>query len=101
MSRLFTALAMFAVLMALSLKSADAQRAGITADSLLIFDDASMPSKEFRVLRTTYAPSGQNPKHYHPSHVVFTCLKVRACGRKMGRNRLRSSRATPCTCVPA
>jgi quercetin dioxygenase-like cupin family protein len=66
---------MCAVLVALSIKSADAQRAGITADSLLVFDDASMPSKEFRVLRTTYAPSGQNPKHYHPSHVVFYVLE--------------------------
>ena len=75
MSRLLTAPAMFAVLMALSIKSADAQRTGITADSLLIFDDASMPSKEFRVLRTTYAPGGQNPKHYHPSHVVFYVLE--------------------------
>jgi quercetin dioxygenase-like cupin family protein len=34
-----------------------------------------MPSKEFRVLRTTYAPGSQNPKHYHPSHVVFYVLE--------------------------
>jgi hypothetical protein len=34
MSRLFTTLAMFAVLMEPSIKSADAQRTGITADSL-------------------------------------------------------------------
>ena len=34
-----------------------------------------MPSKEFRLLRTTYAPGGQNPKHYHPSHVVFYVLE--------------------------
>jgi len=61
--------------MAPSIKSAQAQRIGITADPLLIFDDASMPSKEFRVLRTTYAPGGQNPKHYHPSHVVFYVLE--------------------------
>ena len=75
MSRLFTTLAVFAVLMAASINSAQAQRIGITADPLLIFDDASMPSKEFRVLRTTYAPGGQNPKHYHPSHVVFYVLE--------------------------
>ena len=75
MSRLFTTLAVFTVLMAASINSAQAQRIGITADPLLIFDDASMPSKEFRVLRTTYAPGGQNPKHYHPSHVVFYVLE--------------------------
>jgi quercetin dioxygenase-like cupin family protein len=54
---------------------AQAQRSGISADSLLVFDDASMPSKEFRVQRTTYAPGGENPKHYHPSHVVFYVLE--------------------------
>ena len=62
-------------MMAPSIKSAQAQRIGITADPLHIFDDASMPSKEFRVLRATYAPGGQNPKHYHPSHVVFYVLE--------------------------
>jgi quercetin dioxygenase-like cupin family protein len=75
MSRLFTTLAVFAFLMAPSIKSAQAQRIGITADPLYTFDDASMPSKEFRVLRTTYAPGGQNPKHYHTSHVVFYVLE--------------------------
>ena len=75
MSGLFTALAVFAVLMSPSIKSAQAQRIGINAESLHVFDDASMPSKEFRVLRTTYAPGGQNPKHYHPSHVVFYVLE--------------------------
>jgi quercetin dioxygenase-like cupin family protein len=75
MSRLFTTLTVFAALMVPSIKSAHAQRIGIAADSLLIFDDPSMPSKEFRVLRTTYAPGGQNPKHYHPSHVVFYVLE--------------------------
>ena len=75
MSRLFTTLAVFAVLMVPSIKSVQAQRIGIAADPLLIFDDASMPSKEFRLLRTTYAPGGQNPKHYHPSHVVFYVLE--------------------------
>ena len=51
------------------------QRRGISADPLHVFDDATMPGKEFRVLRTTYAPGGQNPKHYHPSHVVFYVLE--------------------------
>ncbi len=54
---------------------AEAQRIGITADQLHIFDDPSMPSKEFRVMRMTYAPGGQNPKHYHTSHVVFYVLE--------------------------
>jgi len=75
MSRLLTTLAVFAVLLAPSIKSVQAQRIGITADPLHIFDDPSMPAKEFRVLRTTYAPGGQNPKHYHPSHVVFYVLE--------------------------
>jgi quercetin dioxygenase-like cupin family protein len=75
MSRLFATLAVFAVLMAPSIRYAQAQRAGITAETLYAFDDASMPSKEFRVLRTTYAPGGLNPKHYHPSHVVFYVLE--------------------------
>jgi quercetin dioxygenase-like cupin family protein len=51
------------------------ERVGITAAPLHVFDDATMPGKEFRVLRTTYAPGGQNPKHYHPSHVVFYVLE--------------------------
>jgi len=51
------------------------ERVGITAVPLHVFDDASMPGKEFRVLRTTYAPGGQNPKHYHASHVVFYVLE--------------------------
>jgi quercetin dioxygenase-like cupin family protein len=52
-----------------------AQRIGITPETLHTFDDPAMPAKEFRVLRTTYAPGGQNPKHYHPSHVVFYVLE--------------------------
>jgi len=52
-----------------------AQRIGITAEPLHVFGDLSMPSREFRVLRTTYAPRGQNPKHYHTSHVVFYVLE--------------------------
>ena len=78
MSTRLTTLAVFAVvavLVAPSIGSAQAQRIGITADPLHIFDDPSMPAKEFRVLRTTYAPGGQNPKHYHSSHVVFYVLE--------------------------
>src|SRR2546423_14444010 len=70
-----TALAALAVLTILSIERVHAQRIGITADPLQVFDDASMPSKEFRVLRTTYAPGGQNPKHYHTAHVVFYVLE--------------------------
>lgn len=51
------------------------ERRGITPERLFVFDDPSMPAKEFRVLRTTYAPGGQNPKHYHTSHVVFYVLE--------------------------
>ena len=54
---------------------AQGERQGISAATLHSFDDATMPGKEFRVLRTTYAPGGQNPKHYHPSHVVFYVLE--------------------------
>lgn len=75
MTKLLTALVTFALLIAFSIDGAQAQRIGITADPLHVFDDPSMPSKEFRVLRTTYAPGGQNPKHYHPSHVIFYVLE--------------------------
>ena len=57
------------------LAGAEGERQGISAATLQSFDDATMPGKEFRVLRTTYAPGGQNPKHYHPSHVVFYVLE--------------------------
>ena len=60
---------------ALMAGSAQAQRVGIEAQPLHVFDDATMPGKEFRVLRTTYAPGGQNPKHYHASHVIFYVLE--------------------------
>ena len=74
MSRLLSTLALVAVSI-VPWEKAQAQRSGITADPLLVFEDPSMPAKEFRVLRTTYAPGGQNPKHYHPSHVVFYVLE--------------------------
>ena len=85
MSGRFATLAVLAVFMACSIDSAQAQRIGITADQLHSFDDASMPSKEFRVLRTTYAPGGQNPKHYHPSHVVFYVLEGAGVWQEDGR----------------
>jgi len=85
MGRLLTALAVLAVLMIPSIKSAHAQRVGITADPLQVFDDASMPSKEFRVLRTTYAPGGQNPKHYHTAHVVFYVLEGAGVWQEEGK----------------
>jgi len=65
--------------------SAHAQRAGISAEQLQIFEDPSMPAKEFRVQRTTYAPSGQNPKHYHASHVVFFVLEGAGVWQEEGR----------------
>ena len=58
-----------------SLAGAHGERAGITAVARHVFEDATMPGKEFRVLHTTYAPGGQNPKHYHASHVVFYVLE--------------------------
>ena len=57
------------------LAGAQGERQGISAATLQSFDDATLPGKEFRMLRTTYAPGGQNPKHYHPSHVVFYVLE--------------------------
>jgi len=75
MSGRCTALAVLLVLAAPWLAGAQTPRVGITAEALHVFDDASMPAKEFRVLRTTYAPGGQNPKHYHPSHVIFYVLQ--------------------------
>ena len=85
MHRLFITLAVIAVLVFPSIRSAQAQRTGITADPLQTFDDPSMPSKEFRVLRTTYAPGAQNPKHYHPSHVVFYVLEGSGIWQEEGK----------------
>jgi len=51
------------------------ERTGISAVTRQTFDDATMPGKEFRLLQTTYAPGGLNPKHYHPSHVVFYVIE--------------------------
>jgi len=65
--------------------SAQAQRAGISAEQLQVFEDPGMPAKEFRVQRTTYAPGGQNPKHYHASHVVFFVLEGAGVWQEEGR----------------
>ena len=66
--------------------SAQAQRAGISAEQLQVFEDPGMPAKEFRVQRTTYAPGGQNPKHYHASHVVFFVLEGAGVWQEEGRD---------------
>jgi len=63
-----------------------AQRVGISADQLQQFEDPAMPAKEFRVLRTTYAPGGRNPKHYHPSHVVFYVLEGSGIWQEEGKD---------------
>jgi quercetin dioxygenase-like cupin family protein len=63
------------VALVLGLGSANAQQPGISPQPLAVFDDPSMPAREFRVLRTTYAPGAENPKHYHTSHLVFYVLE--------------------------
>ena len=68
------------------LAGASGERTGITAVARHMFDDATMPGKEFRVLHTTYAPGGQNPKHYHPSHVVFYVLEGTGVWQEEGKD---------------
>ena len=63
-----------------------AQRVGISAEQLQQFEDPAMPAKEFRVMRTTYAPGGRNPKHYHPSHVVFYVLEGSGVWQEEGKD---------------
>lgn len=70
------------------LAGAGGERGGISAQPLHVFDDATLPGKEFRVLRTTYAPGGQNPKHYHPSHVVFYVLEGTGIWQEEGKEAL-------------
>ena len=62
-----------------------AQLPGISPQQLVIFDDASMPGKEVRVLRTTYAPSAENAKHYHTSHLVFYVLEGSGIWQEEGK----------------
>src|SRR3989442_9192116 len=64
---------------------ASARQRGINAQPLVVFDDAAMPAKEFRVLRTTYAPSAENPKHYHTSHLVFYVLEGAGVWQEEGK----------------
>jgi quercetin dioxygenase-like cupin family protein len=61
------------------------ERTGISAEALVLFEDPSMPAKEFRLLRTAYAPGGQNPKHYHSSHVVFYVLEGNGVWQEEGK----------------
>lgn len=68
-----------------ALAGAHGEREGITAVARHVFDDQTMPGKEFRVLHTTYAPGGQNPKHYHPSHVVFYVLEGKGVWQEEGK----------------
>ena len=96
--------ASIAFLFASTLANSQAQRIGITAEALHIFDDPSMPAKDFRVLKTTYTPGGQNPRHYHVSHVVFYVLEGAGVWQedgkppvtlKAGENTLRFWRDSP------
>jgi quercetin dioxygenase-like cupin family protein len=68
-----------------ALAGADGERSGITAATRHVFEDPTMPGKEFRLLHTTYAPGGQNPKHYHPSHVVFYVLEGSGVWQEEGK----------------
>ena len=82
---LFAASMAPALMGAQALAGADGERSGISADVRHAFNDATMPGKEFRVLRTTYAPGGQNPRHYHPSHVVFYVLEGSGVWQEEGK----------------
>ena len=74
------------LLMHPAVAGAQGERQGISAATLHSFDDATMPGKELRVMRTTYAPAGQNPKHYHPSHVVFYVLEGSGIWQEEGKS---------------
>lgn len=67
------------------LAGAGGERSGITAVTRQVFQDPGMPGKELRLLHTTYAPGGQNPKHYHPSHVVFYVLEGSGVWQEEGK----------------
>lgn len=75
-----------AVVAAQSLAGASGDRSGITAVARHVFEEATIPGKEFRVLHTTYAPGGQNPRHYHPSHVVFYVLDGSGVWQEEGKD---------------
>ena len=77
---------LISTLLLLAGAQAQAQRVGINAVPLHEFDDPSMPAKQFRVLRTSYEPGGQNPRHYHPSHVVFYILEGEGFWQEDGKD---------------
>lgn len=83
---LYVALMAPAIVSAQPLAGAQGERVGITAVVRHLFEDLTMPGKEFRVLHTTYSPSGQNPKHYHPSHVVFYVLEGSGVWQEEGKD---------------
>jgi len=64
-----------AFVLCLAAGAVQAQERGIAPERLIEFDDPSLPAKEMRLLRTTYAPGAENPKHYHTSHLVFYVLE--------------------------
>ena len=82
-------IAISGVLSCVASERAHAQRVGVTAETLQVFDDPSIPAKEFRVLRTTYAPAGENPKHYHTSHVVFYVLEGAGLWQEDGKEPIK------------
>lgn len=83
---LCAALAAPAVVGAQSLAGAAGERSGITLVPRHVFEEATIPGKEFRVQQTTYAPGGQNPRHYHPSHVVFYVLEGTGVWQEEGKD---------------
>ncbi len=89
MSRLFfITIVGFFMVVAPAITSVQAQKIGTTLKPLHAFDDPSMPSKEFRVQKMTYAPGGQNPKHYHTSHVVFYVLEGAGVWQEDGKKEV-------------
>src|SRR5260370_30432225 len=74
-----------AIVLCVAAGAAQAQERGITPERLVEFDDPSMPAKELRLLRTTYAPGAENPKHYHTSHLVFYVLEVTVVWQEEGK----------------
>ena len=98
MHRLQLVLVMGVLMAYTAVAAAQGERMGITAAARHVFEDATIPGKEFRLLQTTYAPGGQNPKHYHPSHVVFYVLEGSGIWEEEGKARGDSEigRKPPC-----
>ncbi len=61
------------------------QERGLSPERLVEFEDPSMPAKEMRLLRTTYAPGAENPRHYHTSHLVFYVLEGTGIWQEEGK----------------